>query len=161
MVAFNQGLGRKWVRQLQNDKDHLNCLMEYWLRFSNTPVPFKNHFPLLPFCFCPALRWKWNNWKWDAGCLDFSQREDGWSFLGILLANERFLRTTLATCFSENSANTKTGSLDQLLRRQEDNGEGNHVWSLRALCECTGHVLVKLALYCSRGESHYSLLLPL
>jgi hypothetical protein len=52
--GINHKLGRKWVRKFQNDKINVNCLMESLSRFSNTPVPFKNHFSLCPYVFVQA-----------------------------------------------------------------------------------------------------------
>lgn len=45
--------------------------MEPLSRFSNTPVPFKNHFTLCPYVFVQAKRWKGNNRKRNAGSIDF------------------------------------------------------------------------------------------
>lgn len=46
MVAFNQALDRKWVRQFQNEKNKPESSNGTFVKVFNTMVPFKNH--LLP-----------------------------------------------------------------------------------------------------------------
>lgn len=57
MVAFNQALGRKCVRQFQNDKNESEPSNGTFVKVFNTTLPFKSHLLLCP-CFCPGLEVK-------------------------------------------------------------------------------------------------------
>lgn len=56
VVAFNQALGSKWVRHLQNDKNQPGPSNGTFVKAFNVTVPFKNHLLLCPYVFVQAFR---------------------------------------------------------------------------------------------------------